>query len=93
MNDEKNFFKALETIRNNNKRIKELEEENACLKAEVERLKKTQGGRSYHDEKWQKLYKTILTYYDNGMSVNDIAKELGISRRTVFRYLTFHQTV
>lgn len=47
MNDEKNFFKALETIRNKNKRIKELEEENTRLKAEIKRLKEEKSGKKH----------------------------------------------
>ncbi len=74
------------------KRIKELEKENADLKAENERLlNRNFGGRKKYDEAWMAAYNDFIVKYEGGRSIMDIVAEGDISRRTAYRYLEYYK--
>ncbi len=74
------------------KRIKELEKENADLKAENEKLlNRNFGGRKKHDDIWMTSYNDFIAKYEGGKSIMDIVAEGDISRRTAYRYLEYYR--
>ena len=75
------------------KRIKELEKENAELKAENKRLLESIGGRKKHDDAWMASYNDFAVKYDNGMTIMEIVSEGNISRRTAYRYLEYYRSI
>jgi len=73
-------------------RIKELEKENAELRAENEKLRNRNfGGRKKHDEAWTAAYQDFVVKYENGMSIIEIVNQGEISRRTAYRYLSYYR--
>ena len=76
------------------KRIKEIEQEVADLKAENERLlNRNFGGRKKHDETWMAAYNDFIVKYEAGRSIMDIVAEGDISRRTAYRYLEYYKQI
>ena len=74
------------------RRIKELEEEVAQLKAENEKLRSRNfGGRKKHDEAWMAAYHDFIIKYEGGMTLMEIVDEGDISRRTAYRYLAYYK--
>ena len=83
------YFMTLEEAK---KKIKELEDEIAVLKAENDELRgRSPAGRRKHDEKWMSTFNDFVTKYEGGMSVMDIVDEGMISRRTAYRYLAYYR--
>ncbi len=82
----------IKTLEEALKRIKELEKENASLKAENEILKERKtGGRKKHDAAWMASYNDFATKYRSGMTIMEIVDEGRISRRTAYRYLSYYK--
>lgn len=80
------------TLEEAKKKIKELEDEIAVLKAENDELRgRSPAGRRKHDEKWMSTFNDFVTKYEGGMSVMDIVDEGMISRRTAYRYLAYYR--
>lgn len=74
------------------KRIKELDEEIAELKAENEKLRNRNfGGRKKHDEAWMAAYNDFIVKYKGGMKIMEIVAEGDVSRRTAYRYLAYYK--
>lgn len=73
------------------KRIAELEDENAKLKAEIENYKGRKfAGRQKHDAIWMESYNDFALKYEGGMTIMEIVAEGGISRRTAYRYKAYY---
>ena len=82
----------IKTLEDAHKRIKELEEEIAALKAENDELRsRSFAGRRKHDEKWMTSYNDFVVKYNSGMTVMEIVGEGDISRRTAYRYLEYYR--
>ena len=74
------------------KKIEELENEIAALKAENEQLRsRNVGGRKKHDEAWLASYQGFIAKYENGQTLMEIVSEGEISRRTAYRYLEYYK--
>ena len=74
------------------KRIKDLENENAALKAENEELRSRNfGGRKKHDEAWMAAYNDFIMKYEGGKTLMEIVAEGKVSRRTAYRYLAYYK--
>ena len=72
-------------------RIEALEKENAGLKEELEYFKKRKAsGRQKHNAKWTAIYNNVVECYENGMTIEEIAKRNNISKRSVYRYKAFY---
>lgn len=73
-------------------RIKELEEENRRLRAELEKYKnRNSGGRKKHDEAWMASYNAFAVKYKQGMTIMEIVADGDISRRTAYRYKAYYE--
>ncbi|MCR4998715.1 MAG: resolvase [Lachnospiraceae bacterium] len=73
------------------KRIAELEDENAKLKAEIENYKGRKfAGRQKHDAIWMESYNDFAFKYEGGMTIMEIVAEGRISRRTAYRYKAYY---
>ena len=82
----------IKTLEDAKKRIKELEEEVAALKAENEELRsRSIAGRRKHDEKWTASFNDFLVKYESGKTIMEIVSEGDISRRTAYRYLEYYR--
>lgn len=80
------------TLKEAKKRIQELEDEIAALKAENDDLRgRSLAGRRKHDEKWMASYNDFIAQYENGKTVMEIVDEGSISRRTAYRYLAYYR--
>lgn len=72
-------------------RIKELEEENKQLKAELEVYKNRKtGGRKKHNEVWMASYNDFVLKFESGMTITEIVAMGEISRRTAYRYKAYY---
>lgn len=72
-------------------RIKELEEENAGLRAELEEYRGRKfAGRQKHDATWMESYHDFEVKFGNGMTIMEIVDEGRISRRTAYRYKAYY---
>ena len=82
----------IKTLEEALKRIKELEQEVAELRAENELLRNRNfGGRKKHDEAWMSAYNDFAVKYESGMTIMEIVDEGEISRRTAYRYLSYYK--
>ena len=82
----------IKTLEDAKKRIKELEEEVAALKAENEELRsRSIAGRRKHDEKWTASFNDFVVKYESGKTIMEIVDEGDISRRTAYRYLEYYK--
>ena len=82
----------IKTLEDAKKRIKELEEEVAALKAENEELRsRSIAGRRKHDEKWTASFNDFVVKYESGKTIMEIVSEGDISRRTAYRYLEYYR--
>ena len=73
-------------------RIRELEEENGRLKAELEKYEgRKLAGRQKHDQLWMDSYNDFAIKFENGMSIMEIVAEGRISRRTAYRYKAYYE--
>ena len=82
----------IQTLEEALKRIKELEQEVAELRAENELLRNRNfGGRKKHDEAWMSAYNDFAVKYESGMTIMEIVDEGEISRRTAYRYLSYYK--
>lgn len=76
------------------KRIKELEDENARLKEELEYYKNRKtGGRKKHDEQWMQGYNDFVVQYESGKTIMEIVDSGLCSRRTAYRYKTYYDEI
>ncbi len=74
------------------KRIAELEDENAKLKAELESYRGRKfAGRQKHDAIWMESYNDFVIKFEGGMTIMEIVAEGRISRRTAYRYLAYYK--
>ena len=74
------------------KRIAELEDENAKLKAELEEYRGRKfAGRQKHDAIWMESYNDFVIKFESGMTIMEIVAEGRISRRTAYRYLAYYK--
>ncbi|MBO4911717.1 MAG: resolvase [Butyrivibrio sp.] len=72
-------------------KIRELEKENANLKAELEEFKgKKFAGRQKHDKNWMESYNDFALKFENGKTIMEIVSEGRISRRTAYRYKAYY---
>ena len=82
----------IKTLEEALKRIKELEQEVAELRAENELLRNRNfGGRKKHDEAWMSAYNDFAVKYESGMTIMEIVDEGEISRRTAYSYLSYYK--
>ena len=59
--------------------ISQLESENKALREEVERYRAIKpAGRKKHDATWTASYNDFVVKYESGMSIMEIARELGL---------------
>ena len=73
------------------KRIAELEDENAKLKAELEEYRGRKfAGRQKHDAIWMESYNDFVIKFESGMTIMEIVAEGRISRRTAYRYKAYY---
>ena len=77
-----------------------LEKDNAELKAQVEKMKKSLDkynnmnlGRPKHDARWQESYELFVKLYEGGDKVPVIVEKTGFSRRTVYRYKEYYDSL
>ena len=81
----------IETLEDALERIKELEEENAELRAELEDYKQRKNaGRKKHNSKWTESYNDFVIKYESGMTIVEIVSEGRMSRRTAYRYKAYY---
>lgn len=74
------------------KRIKKLEKENAELKEELEYYKnRKMSGWQKHNAKWMAIYNDFVVGYENGMTMEEIAKRNHVSERTIYRYKAYYE--
>lgn len=80
------------TLKEAEKRIKELEQENAELKSQIKILEaRSVGGRKKHDAKWMASYNAFAALYEKGMNMTDIVERSSCSRRTCYRYKAYYE--
>ena len=85
------YMKKIKTLEAALERIEALEKENAGLKEELEYFKKRKAsGRQKHNAKWAAIYNNVVDCYENGMTIEEIAKRNNISKRSVYRYKAFY---
>lgn len=73
------------------KRIKELENENAELREELEYYKNRKlSGRQKHNANWMAIYNDFVAGYESGMTMIEIAKRNNVSKRTIYRYKAYY---
>lgn len=76
------------------KRIEELEAECNALRAQVEEYaNRLQPGRKPHNEKWQADYAVFAALYEQGTSISDIIDKTPFSRRTIYRYKKYYDSL
>jgi DNA invertase Pin-like site-specific DNA recombinase len=76
------------------KKIEELEKENKELRDELEYFKNRKAsGRQKHNAKWQAIYDKFVSGYENGMTMVEIAKQSGVSERTIYRYKAYYDSI
>lgn len=77
-----------------NRKIEELEKEIASLKSELEYYKNRKiSGRQKHNDKWMATYHDFVEFYESGMTLVEIADKTNVSRRTVYRYKEYYDTL
>lgn len=87
-------MKTVKTFEEALRRIEELERENAELKEELECFKnRKMSGRQKHNAKWMALYNDFVAGYENGMTVEQIARKNDVSERTIYRYKAYYEKV
>ncbi len=80
------------TLKEAEKRIRDLEKENAQLKEQVKTLEaRSVGGRKKHDAKWMASYNAFVALYEKGLSMTEIVSRSKCSRRTCYRYKSFYE--
>ena len=75
-------------------RIKELETELSEVKEQLEYYKnRPASGRKPHDDKWQANYDLFVELYEGGNNISSIIEKTPFSRRTVYRYKEYYDSV
>lgn len=75
-------------------RIEELEEECEMLREELSKYEgRALPGRKPHNEKWQADYAIFVDHYENGESIPTIVETTPFSRRTIYRYKKYYDTL
>lgn len=83
-----------ETLEDAIKRIHELEHECAMLRNQINIYEnKVQPGRKPHNEKWQADYAVFVELYEKGESIPSIIENTPFSRRTIYRYKKYYDTL
>ncbi len=73
------------------KRIEKLEKENAELREELEYYKNRKlSGRQKHNAKWLAIYNDFISGYEDGMTMEEIARRNNVSERTIYRYKAYY---
>ena len=73
-------------------RINELETKITELQEELDYYKNRRtSGRKKHNDKWLSTYHDFIICHEQGMSVREIADQIGISERSVFRYKAYYR--
>lgn len=86
--------KALEYISYLEKSNNLLKEENEELKRRLEKYDKMKPlGRPKHDDRWQASYDLFVQYYENGEQIPLIIEKTGFSRRTIYRYKAYYDSL
>lgn len=84
----------MKTLEEALKRIEELEQENAALKEELEYYKnRKMSGRQKHNAKWMAIYNDFVAGYEDGLTIEQIAKRNNVSERTIYRYKAYYDKV
>lgn len=87
-------MKKITTLEEALLRIKELEKQNAELKAELEYFKKRKAsGRQKHNAKWMAIYNDFVACHEKGMTMVEIAERNGISERSMYRYKAYYDAL
>lgn len=82
------------TLKKALERIQQLEKENAELREELEYYKKRKAsGRQKHNAKWMTVYNDFVICYEKGMSLTEIAERNNISKRSVYRYKSYYDSL
>ncbi len=80
------------TIKEAERRIRELEEEVATLKAELAKYEgKKPAGRKTHNEAWTEKYDKCVQLLEQGYTIMEIMDMTGFSRRTCYRYKEYYE--
>lgn len=75
-------------------RIKELEQECESLRSKLEQYENRQPlGRKPHDEKWQTDYSIFVEHYERGEKIAEIVESTPFSRRTIYRYKKYYDSL
>lgn len=75
-------------------RIEELELKIKDLKKTIKELEQRPvAGRKKHDDAWQEKYDLFVKLYEDGYSIVDIVDETDISRRTLYRYKEYYDSI
>lgn len=75
-------------------RIHELEQECSSLRNRlIEYENRLLPGRKPHNEKWQSDYAVFVKHYEKGESIPSIVESTPFSRRTVYRYKKYYDSL
>lgn len=75
-------------------RIEELEVECASLRAKLDEYEnRLAPGRKPHNDKWQADYAVFVEHYENGEPIPVIVESTPFSRRTVYRYKKYYDSL
>lgn len=75
-------------------RINELELECASLRKQLtEYENRLLPGRKPHNEKWQSDYAIFVEHYEKGESIPTIVESTPFSRRTIYRYKKYYDSL
>ena len=76
------------------KRIDELEAEIVSLKERITELEnRPTSGRKVHNEQWMANYDMFVELYEAGNSIPVIVESTPFSRRTVYRYKSYYDSI
>lgn len=82
------------TIEQALQRIEELELECESLRSALAKYEdRLTPGRKPHDEKWQAGYDIFVEHYEKGESIPAIVETTPFSRRTVYRYKKYYDSL
>ena len=86
--------KSIKTLEDAINRINELETECEYLRSRIKDLEGLQpAGRKPHNEKWQADYAVFVNHYENGESIPTIIESTPFSRRTIYRYKKYYDSI
>ena len=86
--------KKITTLEEALARISELEQYCTDLEAKVaEYESRKPAGRKKHNEKWMESYDSFAELYGAGDKIPVIVEKTGISRRTLYRYKAYYDSL